>query len=275
MRVHPRRPPLRKSLRLRVSRLDAIPLRPLTARTVRRARWLGEAERRRSRSKSHAQDALDLPARPGLDAVAKPVWTRPVDPLALIAETPWWPASGRPDRPPTFWAGSGGTPSRSAMAARALAREANDPDPDGVARAGLLCRLGCWAVAAVDPEWMARWWHEPGQPARRQREIADLGTDLDDLGRRLAERWGCEPLAVDAAWLHDAHGRRSSECGRRARPAGLYPAKRAAGPNKPPGHSARIAVDRRDARRAPAANPGRRGSSPHGLGVCRGRRDVA
>ena len=89
---------------------------------------------------------------------------------------------------------------------RSLARDANDPDPDAVARAGLLCRLGWWAVAAVDPEWLARWWHEASPLDRRQREIADLGTDLDDLGRRLAERWGCEPLTVDAAWLHGSHG---------------------------------------------------------------------
>ena len=31
-------------------------------------------------------------------------------------------------------------------------------------------------------------------------------SDLDDLGRRLAERWGCDPLVVDAAWLHDDRG---------------------------------------------------------------------
>ena len=38
-------------------------------------------------------------------------------------------------------------------------------------------------------------------------ERADLGSDLGDLGRRLAERWGCDPLVVDAAWLHaDPHG---------------------------------------------------------------------
>ena len=59
--------------------------------------------------------------------------------------------------------------------------------------------------------------------ARRQREIADLGTDLDDLGRRLAERWGCDPLVIDAAWLHGEHGRRSPGCGRRAQPAGVHP----------------------------------------------------
>jgi signal transduction histidine kinase len=33
-------------------------------------------------------------------------------------------------------------------------------------------------------------------------ERDDLGSDLDDLGRRLAERWGCSPLVVDSVWLH-------------------------------------------------------------------------
>ncbi len=30
--------------------------------------------------------------------------------------------------------------------------------------------------------------------------------DLTDLGRRLAERWGCDPLVADAAWLHADRG---------------------------------------------------------------------
>ncbi len=33
---------------------------------------------------------------------------------ALIADTPWWPPHSRPGRQPTFWDGSGGTPSPSA-----------------------------------------------------------------------------------------------------------------------------------------------------------------
>ena len=88
------------------------------------------------------------------------------------------------------------------IAARSLARDAGDRNPAAVARAGLLCRLGCWAVASVDPEWLLRWWQEEVPASRRKREIADLGTELDDLGRRLAERWGCDPLVIDAVWLH-------------------------------------------------------------------------
>ena len=126
--------------------------------------------------------------------------------LALISETPWWPAnlSGGPasDFLGRLWRHSVAV----SLAARSLARDAQDADPDGVARAGLLCRLGCWAVTAVDPEWMARWWHETRELDQRRREIADLGTDLNDLGRRLAERWGCDPLTIDAAWLHGPHG---------------------------------------------------------------------
>jgi len=129
-----------------------------------------------------------------------------VGPLALIADTPWWPAAvsggasgeiiGR------LWRYSVAV----SIAARRLAREAADPDPDAVARAGLLCRLGCWAVAALQPEWLVRWWQDENPISRSQREIADLGTDLDDLGRRLAERSGCDSLVIDAAWLHGDHG---------------------------------------------------------------------
>jgi signal transduction histidine kinase len=71
----------------------------------------------------------------------------------------------------------------------------------------LLHGLGLWAVAAVDPEWIVRWLGEKDPSVRRRQERADLGTDLRDLGRRLSQRWGCESLVVDAAWLHDQHGK--------------------------------------------------------------------
>ena len=109
------------------------------------------------------------------------------------------------------------------IAARSLARDAGDSDPRAVARAALLCRSGCWAVAAVDPEWLLRWWQDESPALRRKREIADLGTELDDLGRRLAERWGCDPLVIDAVWLHSDR-RRGTATGRLAtRPAGVHP----------------------------------------------------
>jgi len=131
-------------------------------------------------------------------------WTRAQEPnpLDLIANGRWWPAaiaSGPVgeilDR---LWRNCVAI----SLAARSLARESGDSDPDTLARAGLLSRLGCWAVAAVEPDWMVRWWNEPDPRARRRREHADLGTDLGDLGRRLAESWECDPLVVEAAWLH-------------------------------------------------------------------------
>ena len=57
-----------------------------------------------------------------------------------------------------------------------------------------------------DPEWLASWWRQDDPGLREPMERADLGSDLDDLGRRLAERWGCDPLVVDAAWLHADRG---------------------------------------------------------------------
>jgi signal transduction histidine kinase len=205
VRVRPRRSPPSEALRHRVARLERIPLRPLTARAVTGnlpgepgdgefdAHWT---------SKTRSICQLD----PGW-ALPHSSMAEPVNPLALVAETPWWPGNlfGGPASEflGRLWRHSVAV----SLAAGSLARDANDPDPEGVARAGLLCRLGCWAVAAVDPEWMAQWWIERHQLDRRQREVADLGTDLDDLGRRLAERFECEPLAIDAAWLHDSHGR--------------------------------------------------------------------
>ena len=133
---------------------------------------------------------------------------RRTSPLAIIAAGAWWPSTGArgavADMLARLWRHSVAV----SIAARSLAREAGDPDPHRVARAGLLCRLGCWAVAAVDPDWVLRWWQDESTPVRRDREIAELGAELDDLGRRLAERWGCDPLVIDAAWLHADRSRK-------------------------------------------------------------------
>ena len=72
--------------------------------------------------------------------------------------------------------------------------------------------LGRWAVAAIDPQWLADWLAEPVVARRREIERRTLGTELTSLGRVLAERWGCDPLVVDAAWLHDGHDRALNGC---------------------------------------------------------------
>jgi len=143
--------------------------------------------------------ALDLD--PGWIAAAS-VAPRPTNPLQLVAESTWWPASlasgQHAEAIQRLWRHS----LAAALACRSLAREQGDPDPDQLVRAGLLHGLARWAVAAVDPEWIVGWMDETDPRARRRREISDLGADLGEMGRRLAERWGCEPLVVDAAWLH-------------------------------------------------------------------------
>jgi signal transduction histidine kinase len=124
----------------------------------------------------------------------------PVDPHSLVADRPWWPATSRDgaDALVHLWRHSVAV----SLAAGRLAREAGDPDPDRIARAGLLRGLGCWVVAALDPDWLARWLSARDPGDRRAIELRDLGCESDDLGRDLAERWGCDPLIADAAWLH-------------------------------------------------------------------------
>jgi signal transduction histidine kinase len=185
-------------------RLDGLPLRPVTARTL-----IGS-----------------LPDEPDDDdpdesAVAGPHATWDLDPawvlagagsrrtsvrLAIIAERSWWPAAAAAGPLAELLSRLWRHAVAVGIAARRLAREAGDPDPEAVARAGQLCCLGCWAIAAVEPEWLVSWWRQDDPVLREQMERADLGSDLDDLGRRLAERWGCDPLVVDAAWLHADRG---------------------------------------------------------------------
>src|SRR5262249_3962625 len=93
------------------------------------------------------------------------------------------------------------------LAARRLAREANDPDPDFLGRVGLFAGLGLWAAAAVEPEWLAGWLAEDEPDRREALELRDLGVPLGALGRNLAERWGCDRLAADASWLLDEPSR--------------------------------------------------------------------
>lgn len=128
---------------------------------------------------------------------------RPANALRLVAESPWWSpalASGQSaEAIQRLWRHSLAV----ALACRSLARDHGDPDPEQLIRAGLLHGLARWAIAAVDPDWLARWMSEPDPRVRRRWELNDLGADLGEIGRRVAERWGCDPLVVDAAWLHN------------------------------------------------------------------------
>ena len=113
--------------------------------------------------------------------------------IRLVAERPWWPpgtsAGAVGDAFQRLWRHSVAV----SIAARWLAREAGDPDPERLVRAGLLHGLARWAVAAVDPAWIVRWLGEEDARARQRLERSDLGCEFSELGRRLAERWGCGP----------------------------------------------------------------------------------
>ena len=92
------------------------------------------------------------------------------------------------------------------IAARSLARDAGDPGPSSRCPCGSALPPGMLGCRGVDPDWVLRWWQDETRDVRRRREIADLGAEIDDLGRRLAERWGCDPLVIDAVWLHADRG---------------------------------------------------------------------
>lgn len=192
-----------RDLRQRVWRLDGIPLRAATARFIL-AETGEDSERFRA----------EMPTTPRWRTVVEldPGWALAAcrsdapDPLAVVAGRPWWDGSTRAgaDVLALLWRHAVAV----SLAARRLAREADDPDADRIARAGLLHGLGLWAVAAVDLDGLARWLaiDDPGR--RRDFERGELGTDFAALGRTLAERWSCDPLVVDAAWLHDGRARR-------------------------------------------------------------------
>ncbi len=197
--VSPSHAPWQEKFRRRIERLDSLPLR---ASTVRHA--LG------SLPDDGAQDTPDQPQENsrslGLTEI-DPGWViarmcaRPTfDSLGLIAVQPWWTAVGgtAADAFDRLWRHSVGV----SLAARRLAREAGDDNPELVARAGLLSSLGYWAAAALEPDWLGEWFAEPDVKRRRAQEISQLGIEPSRLGRLLAERWGCDRLVVEAAWLH-------------------------------------------------------------------------
>ncbi len=187
-------------LRRALERLDGLPLRPTSAHLVLDALPEEDAD-------GHVADAGS--GVPALHAVAEvdPGWALalsrpggPTDPLGWVASRPWWTSASAEvaEAIARIWRHSVAV----GLAARRLARDAGEPDPDGVGRAGLLHGLGRWAVAALAPEFLASWLAEDDPRRRRELERRRLGTEMTALGRTLAERWGCDPLVVDASWLH-------------------------------------------------------------------------
>ena len=205
MRVHAGRKSLGEKLSSRLQGLTHLPVRPQSARAVMAAISASDPA-----TSSEVASAVHTAAGHRGATDLDPGWVladrarfRRADPLEIVAESSWWPstlAAGQSTEAiQRLWRHSIAV----ALACRSLARERGDRDPDQLVRAGLLHGLGRWATAAVDPDWFARWLNEDDRAARRRLELVDLGTDLADLGRRLAERWGCDPLVVDAAWLYD------------------------------------------------------------------------
>ena len=171
-----------------LAQLASLPLRPTTARLLV-LDWpepeLQEAEGR------VANSIGDLDPGWAAALTVEP----PLAPLAIVADHAWWAASAEAaDR---LWRHSVAV----ALAARRLAREGGDPDPDLVGKAGLLGSLGYWAIAAVDPACLTRLFavEDPGSRRREERRVC--GVDSASLGRELANRWELDPLIVDAAWL--------------------------------------------------------------------------
>ena len=135
----------------------------------------------------------------------------PIDPALVLIEHGWWIAEtispAGLEALTRLWRHSVAV----SFAARGLAREANDVDPEQVARAALLHQLGLWAVAAVDSDRLAAWLAADPR-GRSQLESAWFGTDLAAFGRRLAEQWGLDPLVADAVWLHADRGGLLNAC---------------------------------------------------------------
>ena len=187
-----------RDLRRAIERLDALPMRPSSARQVL-AGFLED-------DPSSVVEAETLPPSASTD----PAWALelsrvvvgPFDPLSSLARHRWWSLASNSgpvaDALARLWRHS----TAVAFAARRLARESGEVDPESFTRAGLLHALGLWALASVAPEALVVW-YEAGDPSGRlELERRWLGVEASGLGRVVAVRWGCEPLVVDAAWLH-------------------------------------------------------------------------
>jgi len=185
-------------LRRTIERLEGLPMRPTSARQVLAGILDDDPE-----------SSSPIPQLPP-STTTDPAWIIELsrskgsspDPLATLAGHRWWPVSASSGPIATaitrLWRHS----TAVSFASRRLARDAGDPDPEAVTRAGLLHSLGLWALAAVSPEALVAWTEAPDASTRRDLERRWLGVEASSLGRALAVRWGCESLVVEAAWLH-------------------------------------------------------------------------
>ena len=185
-------------LRRAIGRLEGLPLRPSTARHVLAVALEDEAEPSPRPAPLPASTATD----PAWALAMSRIGGEPPVPLEVLAGHAWWPATSAAgpvaEALTRLWRHSMAV----AFAARRLAKDAADPDPEAIARAGLLHALGLWALASAEPEALVAWYEAPDQARRRDLERRRLGGDASSLGRDLAARWGCEPLVVDSVWLH-------------------------------------------------------------------------
>ncbi|HEV3163440.1 MAG TPA: ATP-binding protein [Isosphaeraceae bacterium] len=186
-------------LRRRIERLGGLPLRPSTAKRIVASLPNPEPD---SLNQLTEIDPGWILARALPDAGKNP--------LALVAGRPWWPLL------PTEQANALERLWRHAVAvscaARRLAQEAADPQPEALAQVGLLHNLGYWALAAVEPDRLALILAIVDATERRDRERAWLGMTATELGRTLAEAWGADAALIDAAWLHADLDRGLSAC---------------------------------------------------------------
>jgi signal transduction histidine kinase len=185
-------------LRRAIERLDALPMRPSSARQVLAV------------ALDEDPDSPSLLAQLPPSTATDPAWAielsrsvgKRLDPLSTLAEHRWWPTSASVGPIAGALARLWRHSTAVSFAARRLARDAGDPDPEAVARAGLLHGLGLWALASVSPEAFVAWTEATDSSSCRELERKWLGVEASSLGRALAVRWGCEPLVADAAWLH-------------------------------------------------------------------------
>ncbi len=185
-------------LRRAIERLEVLPMRPGSARQVLAIALDDES--------LVPERTAELPQSTTIDPAWALAATRRrgqfVEPLRLLEQHAWWPstsATGAIGESLTrLWRHSVAV----AFAARKLARDSGDPDPDAIARAGLLHNLGIWALAAVSPDLLVAWFQRPDPASRREFERRTLGVEAANLGRSLALKWGCDTLTTDAAWLH-------------------------------------------------------------------------